>query len=107
VPFVSQQLADAAAAGPIVAATDWVKAVPDQVARWIPGDSWVSLGTDGFGRSDGRPALRRFFEVDPESIALAVLSELARRGAVAPARAAAAVAELGLDPESPNPAAAV
>ncbi|MGH2467462.1 MAG: transketolase-like TK C-terminal-containing protein, partial [Candidatus Limnocylindrales bacterium] len=80
VPFVAEQLADAASRGPLVAATDWVKAVPDQVARWVPGDSWVSLGTDGFGRSDGRPALRRFFEVDPGSIALAVLSKLARRG---------------------------
>ncbi|HEX5465570.1 MAG TPA: pyruvate dehydrogenase (acetyl-transferring), homodimeric type [Candidatus Limnocylindrales bacterium] len=104
VPFVSQQLADAAAAGPIVAATDWVKAVPDQVARWIPGDGWTSLGTDGFGRSDGRLALRRFFEVDAESIVLAVLAGLARCGTIEPARAAAAVAELGLDPEARDPA---
>jgi pyruvate dehydrogenase E1 component len=106
VPFVTAQLTEAAAHGPIVAATDWLKAVPDQVARWIPGGSWVSLGTDGFGRSDARPALRRFFEIDAESIALAVLSELARCGTIEPAVAAKAVRELGLDPEAANPASA-
>jgi pyruvate dehydrogenase E1 component len=76
VPFVTAALSEAGAAGPIVAATDYVAAVPDQVARWIPG-TWVSLGTDGFGRSDTREALRRFFEIDPEHIAVATLAALA------------------------------
>jgi pyruvate dehydrogenase E1 component len=66
-----------------------MRAVPDQIAQWVPGD-WSSLGTDGYGRSDTRAALRRFFAVDAESIVLATLTELARRGEVkaeAPARA--------------------
>ena len=69
--------------GPVVAVSDWMKAVPDQIARWVPGD-YNSLGTDGFGRSDTRAALRRFFHVDGESITVAVLGELARRGEVKP-----------------------
>jgi pyruvate dehydrogenase E1 component len=68
--------------GPVVAVSDWMRTVPDQISRWVPGD-WTSLGTDGFGRSDTRAALRRHFHVDPESIAVAVLHELARRGDVA------------------------
>ena len=105
VPFVTRQLAKAAARGPVVAATDWLTAVPDQVARWIPGARWTSLGTDGFGRSDGRAALRRFFEVDAESIAVAVLAELARAGELAPGLVAGAITDLGLDRDAPNPAA--
>lgn len=65
--------------GPVVAVTDFLRAVPDQVARWVPeGRSWTSpLGTDGFGRSDTREALRRFFEVDTPHVVVAVLSALA------------------------------
>ena len=77
------------AAGPIVAASDWMRAVPDQISRWVPGD-YSSLGTDGFGRSDTRAALRRHFHIDAESITVGVLRELARRGegpADAPAKA--------------------
>jgi pyruvate dehydrogenase E1 component len=103
VPLVASALADAAARGPIVAATDFVKTVPDQVARWVPGGSFVSLGTDGFGRSDTREALRRLFGNDAESIAAAVMAELARSGRIEPAAASAAIAELGLDPEARNP----
>ena len=55
--------------------------VPDQIAQWVPND-WSSLGTDGYGRSDTRPALRRYFSVDGPSVALATLTELARRGEV-------------------------
>jgi pyruvate dehydrogenase E1 component len=58
-----------------------MRQVPDQISRWVPGD-WSSLGTDGFGRSDTRAALRRHFRTDAESIAVAVLAELARRGEV-------------------------
>ena len=104
-PFVTTALTAAASAGPIVAAGDWVKGVPDQIARWVPGDSWVSLGTDGFGRSDTRDALRRLFGIDTEHIAAAVLSELARTGRMEPAAAASAIADLGIDPEAADPLA--
>jgi pyruvate dehydrogenase E1 component len=86
-PFVTSQLDGAP--GPVLAVSDWMRAVPDQIAPWVPGD-WSSLGTDGYGRSDTRVALRRYFSVDAESIVLATLTELARRGEVkadAPARA--------------------
>ena len=78
-PYVTARLADAP--GPVVAVSDWMRAVPDQISRWVPGD-WESLGTDGFGRSDTRSALRRHFRIDAESIAVAVLQSLARRGEV-------------------------
>jgi pyruvate dehydrogenase E1 component len=78
-PYVSTALEGAA--GPVVAVSDWMRAVPDAISRWVPGD-WTSLGTDGFGRSDTRAALRRHFRIDPESIAVAVLAELARRGEI-------------------------
>jgi pyruvate dehydrogenase E1 component len=86
-PYVRSALAEAP--GPVVAVSDWMRAVPDLIARWVPGD-YSSLGTDGFGRSDTRAALRRHFHTDAESVALAVLTELARRGEVktqAPAEA--------------------
>ncbi len=79
IPYVTQALDGAA--GPVVAVSDWMRGVPDQIARWVPGD-YTSLGTDGFGRSDTRAALRRFFHVDAESIAVAVLGELGRRGEI-------------------------
>jgi pyruvate dehydrogenase E1 component len=100
VPFVTAALADAGAAGPIIAASDYMAAVPDQVARWIPG-TWVSLGTDGFGRSDTREGLRRFFEVDAEHIAAAALSALAVDGRLDPAQAQSAIDELGIETERP------
>jgi len=78
-PFVTEQLDGTK--GPVVAVSDWMRAVPDQIAQWVPND-WASLGTDGYGRSDTRPALRRYFQVDAPSIVLAVLTELARRGEV-------------------------
>ena len=92
-------------AGPIVAATDYMKIVPDQLAPWLPG-RLVSLGTDGFGRSDNRQYLRRFFEVDAESIAAAALARLARDGKFDAGRAAAAIGELGINPEKADPARA-
>ncbi|MCX6589831.1 MAG: pyruvate dehydrogenase (acetyl-transferring), homodimeric type [Acidobacteria bacterium] len=90
---------------PIIAASDYMKIVPDQIAPWLPG-RLVSLGTDGFGRSDNRHHLRRHFEVDAENIAAATLSRLARDGKFDAARAAAAIQELGLDPERPEPSRA-
>ncbi|WP_213450876.1 pyruvate dehydrogenase (acetyl-transferring), homodimeric type [Rhizomonospora bruguierae] len=79
VPYVTAKLADAA--GPVVAVSDFMRAVPDLIARWVPGD-YTSLGTDGFGMSDTRGALRRHFHVDAESIVVATLRQLARRGEV-------------------------
>ncbi len=96
-PYVTSALSEAGAAGPIVAASDFVAAVPDQVARWIPG-TWVSLGTDGFGRSDTREALRRFFEVDAEHIAVATLSALAQGERIERGLVEQAIGELGVDP---------
>ncbi|MFD6565205.1 pyruvate dehydrogenase (acetyl-transferring), homodimeric type [Micromonospora profundi] len=79
VPYIAQKLADAE--GPKVAVSDWMRAVPDLISRWVPGD-YTSLGTDGFGMSDTRHALRRHFHVDAESIVVATLRQLARSGAV-------------------------
>ncbi len=93
------------AEGPIVAATDYMKIVADQVAPWLPG-RLEALGTDGFGRSDNREHLRRFFEVNAESIAAAALSRLARDGRFEVKRVKTAFAELGLDPEKIDPALA-
>jgi len=104
VPYVTEQLMEPALHGPIVAVTDFMRAVPDQVARWIPGGRWTSLGTDGWGRSDTREALRRFFEVDAEHIAQAVLADLARCGELDATVATAARDELGVAAEAPYPA---
>jgi pyruvate dehydrogenase E1 component len=87
-----------------VIATDWLKAVPDLVARWLPRD-YVSLGTEGFGRSDTRENLRALFEIDPPAIAAAALVQLARSGALTTKRAAKAIIELGIDPDKLDPMA--
>ncbi|MEA2625031.1 MAG: pyruvate dehydrogenase component [Candidatus Binatota bacterium] len=100
VPYVTRMLAEEP--WPVIAASDYMKAVADQVARFVPG-GLVVLGTDGFGRSDTREALRRFFEVDAASICVATLSELARRELVSPAQVQAAIEELGIDPDKPDP----
>ncbi len=92
-PYVSRALDGIR--GPVVAVSDWMRAVPDSIARWVPGD-YTSLGTDGFGRSDTRPALRRHFHVDAPSIVLAVLTELARRGEVKHEVLAAAIERYSL-----------
>ncbi len=97
-PFV-QQVAESTE-GPIVAASDYMKVLADQLAPWL-GGRLVSLGTDGFGRSDSRPYLRRFFEVDAESIAAAAVERLARWGELSPEEAGRALIELGVDPEKP------
>jgi pyruvate dehydrogenase E1 component len=101
VPYVSQVLP--VDGGPIVAASDWMKALPDMVARWLPPD-YMALGTDGFGRSDTRENLRALFEVDQAHIAAATLAALARCGAIAPAKAAKAIRELDIDPDKLDPA---
>jgi pyruvate dehydrogenase E1 component len=91
--------------GPIIAASDYMKVLPDALSPWIPG-RLVTLGTDGFGRSDNREHLRRHFEVSAEAIAGATLSRLARDGKVKPKVAQKALAELGLDTEAVDPAKA-
>ena len=88
--------------GPYVAATDYMKIVPDQIHRWIPG-KYVTLGTDGFGRSDGRDALRQFFEVDERYIAVSALKALADDGKLDQKTVAEAIKKYGIDPEKPDP----
>lgn len=88
--------------GPAIAASDYMKSLPDMIARWAP-DGLTPLGTDGFGRSETRQALRNFFEVNAEYIAAAALSELAARGELKPEEAAKGIQELGIDPEKPEP----
>ena len=88
--------------GPVVAVSDYMKMVPDQVGRWIP-RRYVTLGTDGFGRSDTREALRRFFEVDTGHVVVAVLSGLAADGVIEPHVVADAIKRYGIDPDVGNP----
>ncbi len=103
-PYVSQALAGGVAPAcesPIVAASDYVAAVPQSLSPWV-GPDYTVLGTDGFGRSEARAELRRFFEVDAENIALAGLEQLARRGEFPKAKLHDAIDALELDPEKPN-----
>ena len=88
--------------GPFVAATDYMAAVPDQVRQWVPG-RYVTLGTDGFGRSDGRKALREHFEVDRHHVVVAALKALADDGHIDKARVQDAISRYGIDPSKPNP----
>jgi pyruvate dehydrogenase E1 component len=94
VPYVTQVLDGQPC--PVVAVSDWIRAIPDQIARWVPAP-FSSLGTDGFGFSDTRAAARRFFHVDAQSITLAVLSQLARRGEVKPEVLGQAIEKYRLD----------
>jgi pyruvate dehydrogenase E1 component len=100
VPYVEQCLAGCV--GPFVAATDYMRTVADQVRQWVPGRFHV-LGTDGYGRSDARAALRGHFEVDRHWIALAALKALADEGMLDTATVASAIARFGIDPDKPNP----
>jgi pyruvate dehydrogenase E1 component len=79
-----------------------MKIVPDQIAPWVPG-GLMSLGTDGFGRSDTRPALRRFFEVDAECITIAALYALAEEGKIKSEAVARAIRDLHVDPDKAFP----
>ena len=100
VPYVTQCLKDAP--GVLVAASDYVKALPDSIDRWLPRPLEV-LGTDGFGRSEGRTSLRDFFEVDHRYIVIATLGSLARDGKLAPSVVQDAIKALGINPEKLNP----
>ncbi len=99
-PYVAEALSGAE--GPIVAVTDYMKAVPDQVARWVPA-RFTSLGTDGFGRSDVRTRLRRHFETDAANVVVTVLSSLAQADDAKPQEVADAIAAYDLDAEAPDP----
>ncbi len=102
-PYILKALGDAD--GPIIASTDYMKIVPDQLAPWL-GGRLVSLGTDGFGRSDNRDYLRSHFEINAESIVAATLSKLAREGKFNAKKAAQALVDLGLNPDAGDPALA-
>jgi pyruvate dehydrogenase E1 component len=93
-PFVTEMLARTT--GPVVAVSDWMRAVPDQIRQWVPG-TYLTLGTDGFGFSDTRPAARRYFNTDAESVVVAVLEALARDGEVDPSVAVSAAREYQID----------
>jgi len=99
-PYVAEVLADAS--GPIVAVTDFVKTVPDQIARWLP-QTFIPLGTDGFGLSDTRSALREHFEVDARHIVVATLHGLAQDGKVSNEVVAAALLRYGIDTDATDP----
>ncbi len=88
--------------GPFIAATDYMKIIPDQIQRWVPG-RFISLGTDGYGRSDSRDALRQHFEVDERFIAAAALKALADEGALDQKMVTQAIEKYGIDPDRPDP----
>ncbi|MHB1912499.1 MAG: transketolase-like TK C-terminal-containing protein, partial [Acidimicrobiales bacterium] len=99
-PHVTAALADAD--GPVVAVTDFMKLVPDQVSRWIP-NHFVSLGTDGWGRSDSRAYLRRYFEVDAGHVTVAVLAALVATGEAKPEEVKKALSKYGIEAEAADP----
>jgi pyruvate dehydrogenase E1 component len=88
--------------GPFIAATDYMKTLPDQVRQWIPG-RYAVLGTDGYGRSDSRAALRQFFEVDRHYITVAALKALSDEGKMDVATVTGAMKAFGIDAKKPNP----
>ncbi len=100
VPYITQQLKNEK--GVFVAASDYVKALPDSIAKWVPG-TLMSLGTDGFGRSEGRAELRDFFEVDAKHIVIAVLYGLAKEDKIKMNAVEKAIKQLDVDPGKPNP----
>jgi pyruvate dehydrogenase E1 component len=88
--------------GPYIAATDYMKIIADQIQRWVPGQ-FISLGTDGYGRSDARAALRQHFEVDKRFIAISTLKALADEGTLDQKTVTQAIEKYGIDPDRPNP----
>src|SRR5450432_1389157 len=100
VPYITKALGDSP--GVLVAASDYLKTLPNMVSKWLP-RRLASLGTDGFGRSEGRQSLRDFFEVDARSIVLATLHELHQDGKIERSAIDKAIKDLGINPEKPNP----
>jgi pyruvate dehydrogenase E1 component len=88
--------------GVFVAVSDYMKMVPDQIAPWVPG-GLVTLGTDGFGRSDTRPNLRRYFEIDAETVVIATIYGLFERGAVEKQTVEKAIRDMNFDRDKPHP----
>ena len=102
VPYVTQLLDETT--GPIVASTDYMKAIPDQIREFIPANrSYRVLGTDGYGRSDFRHQLRKHFEVDRYFITIAALRGLADEGKISTVKVAEAIEKYGIDSNIPNP----
>ena len=103
--FVTKSLEGAR--GPVIAATDYIRAYPDQIRQWVAGRdrSYRTLGTDGFGRSDTRAELRRFFEVDRHYVTVAALTELAEAGEIEAKVVQQAIDKYEIDPEAPMPTA--
>ncbi|MDP9090050.1 MAG: pyruvate dehydrogenase (acetyl-transferring), homodimeric type [Pseudomonadota bacterium] len=99
-PFIQQVLADRE--GPFIAATDYMKTVADQIRQWVPG-RYTVLGTDGFGRSDSRAELRRFFEVNRHYVVVAALKALSDEGKIDTQTVTKAIKDFGIDPEKYNP----
>jgi pyruvate dehydrogenase E1 component len=87
--------------GPYIAVSDYVRLIPEMIAPWVPGEL-ITLGTDGFGRSESREALRRFFEIDAESVVIASLGSLAKQGKIEKQEIQQAIGDLGIDPEKPR-----
>jgi pyruvate dehydrogenase E1 component len=100
--YVEEVLGREGKADVYVAASDFMRSLPEMIARWVPGGLFP-LGTDGFGRSETRAALRRHFEVDGECIAAATLYRLFQKGVVKPEVVQKAIVKLGIDPEKINP----
>ena len=98
--YVTEQLSSRE--GPVVASTDYLRAFPDQIRQWVP-RSYRVLGTDGFGRSDYRRALRRFFEIDRHYVAVAALKQLADEGTIDRERVQEAIKRYEIDAEAPMP----
>jgi pyruvate dehydrogenase E1 component len=98
--YLEERLADSR--GPVIAASDWVRAVPEQIRPFVPA-RYRTLGTDGFGRSDGRERLRHHFEVNRFFIALAALKALSDDGRLPPAAVKQAIEKYGIDPDKPDP----
>ena len=100
IPYLTQALGDSQ--GTFVAATDYLKVLPESIASWLPG-RLIALGTDGFGRSDGREHLREFFEVNADHIALAALQGLALNGEIGTEKVRQAITQLGINPDKTDP----
>jgi pyruvate dehydrogenase E1 component len=100
--YLEEVLAKEGAQDVYVAASDWIRTLPEMIARWVPG-GLHPLGTDGFGRSETRGALRRHFEIDAECVAAAALYRLSQRGQVKASAVAQAITKLGIDPEKVSP----
>jgi len=99
-PYVTECLEECQC--PVIASTDYMKIYADQIREWIP-NKFMVLGTDGFGRSDGRKKLREFFEIDRRYIAVAALKALADKGQIPASTVSQAIEKFGINPEKPNP----